>query len=174
MDTEVCSFLSTQDPSFDANRQLEVLEMEGEVAEWRLELARREAHEVARRLGVSHTSSDYDLPAPVNVTGLLPRPFPRPRAKDSPTDRLSPVPMDTIEEESTEPEETAEDITLRTNSTNTTEEHTKVERRPKTMIRNIERRKAKLRTRAAAKAEADKAVGLTGDDGGDLMNINDE
>lgn len=175
LDSEVCSFLKMHDRNFDGERQLKILEMEDEVAEWRLEHARRETEEAARRLEGTKAIANYDVPTPINVTGLLPRP--RLHTTDTPTgtptDRLSPVPMDTIEEEPAETEEAAEVIARRINSTNTARKQVKVERRSKTMIRNAERRKARVRTREATRAEAAEAEALTDGGGGGLMDTND-
>ena len=170
MDSEVCSFLKMHDQNFDAEKQLKILEMEDEVAEWRLEHARRETEEAARRLEGNRSAANDDVPPPINVTGLLPRPhtYITGTPTGTPTDRLSPVPMDTIEEEPVETEEAAEIIARRINSANATRKQIKVERRSKTMIRNAERRKARVRARETARAEAP-----TADDGGGLMDTDD-
>ena len=176
MDSEVCAFLKTKDRRFDAEKQLEILEMEHEIAEWRLEHARREAVEAARLVGVGNTNdqnatprahrvalagsggqedgprapASYSLPALVDVTGLLPRP--RPRAEDNSENPLLPGPMDTIEEELNE-EETAEAIAREIDNMETTEEPAKVGKKSKAKIRDARRKKARVRAMETAKAE---------------------
>lgn len=107
MDSEVCAFLRTQDRTSDAEKELEVLEMENDIAKWLLEHARREAIETARMVeandaadhetnprtqptavvglgdqeDIRMNSVNYYLPAPVDITGLLPPPSPH--AEDS-------------------------------------------------------------------------------------------
>ena len=178
MDSEVCAFLKTQDRKFDDKKELEFLEMTEEMDEWRLEHARREAIDSAR-LAEEDDADDrlllrphpvttvryvvpgdareknfhYDLPAPVDVSGLLPPP--RPHTEDSPTDALSPVPLNSVEEESaetTEPEETAEAIALRINSISVEEEQ-KVDKRSKNKKRNLQRKKARARAKETPKTE---------------------
>lgn len=172
MDSEVCAFLKMRVPSYEAEKALEILEMGNEIAEWRLENARRESsaddqESIANKdpntaVGFRDQEEtqqnlvDYELPGPVNITGLIPPP--RPRAEDSRTD-LSPDSLSTIEEEPEETEETAETLARRIEDLNTTEEQTKVEKMSKTKRRNLQRRKAKARASEAAKAK-----GLAGDD----------
>lgn len=157
MDSEICAVLNLKDRSFDAERQLGILEMKDEIDEWRLEEAKRKAEEALRVLAGENTD---DLPALVDVTGLIPRL--RPFAKDSPVGRLSPELMDTIVEESEETEETAEAIAPRSDSVDTTEDRVKAKRKSVKMM-NTPRRKDTVGTNAAAKVES-----ASTDNGGDL------
>lgn len=177
MDAEVCAFLETRDRTFDAEEQLEILENEEEIAEWRLEQERREADEDVSMLGEDdadeydtnpHTdltatvgSEDrqdvpeafrtHELAVSVDVTGLLPPP--RPPAKDSPESPLSPNTLDAIEEELAETEETAEAIARRIGSMNTTGVQAQVGKKSKAKIRDMRRKKAIARAKGASNAE---------------------
>ncbi len=178
VDSEVCAFLKTQDRKFDDEIELEILEMKEEIGEWRLEHARREAIEAARMAEeddandrsisrphpvtavgfvnpahVRGSPANYGLPAPVDVTGLLPPP--RPHAEDSPTGSLSCVALNAIDEECAErieTEETAEAIALRINGSNA-EENKKVDKRLKNKERNIQRKKARARAKETTNQE---------------------
>lgn len=173
VDSEVCAFLSTRDPNFDAEEQLANLEMREDIDELWLQNARQEAARMVEgenaddHLSMSHTRvtaafvfgvtqnaqdvpANSDLPAPVNISGLLPPP--RPSPEDSPADSVSPAPLDTIEEEPAVSEESVETLARRIEGMATTE-GTKVEKKSKTKKRNTQRKKAKARANEAAKAK---------------------
>ena len=98
-DADVCSFLNTRDRTFDAERQLKILENNKKIAEWQLEYERRERNEDEDMLATNDADDDDSIPrrrpdiavavpgdevdyqetwgshrlaVPVNVTGLLP------------------------------------------------------------------------------------------------------
>lgn len=179
MDSQVCAFLKTVDPTFNAEEQLENLEMKEDIAEWWLQNTRQEAASAlagAARMverenaddhdsiphkritaafvfgqDVQDTSTNAGLPAPVDITGLLPPA--RPSPEDSPTGTIMPDPLDTIEEEPSETEESAETLARRIEGLATTEKQIELEKKSKTKKRNAERKKAKARANEAARAE---------------------
>ena len=186
MDSQVCAFLKTVDPTFNAEEQLENLEMKEDIAEWWLQNTRQEAasaagatwmvergtaddhHSVPRRRitaafvfgqDAQDTSTNAGLPAPVDISGLVPPA--RPSLEDSPIGTITPARLDTVEEESAENEESAETLARRIKGTSTTEEPVHLEKKSKTQKRNTQRRKAKARANEAARAE-----GLAGSSGG--------
>lgn len=145
MDSEVCAILRTKDRTFDVQKQLEILEMKDEIGEWRLEHARREADQAIRthptaEVGfggqeeVPGNPASYDVPAPVDVSGLLPPP--RLRAKNSTMEQLRPIRLESTNEEAEGVEETAEAIALRIDSMDSTERQAKPEKKSKTRLRN--------------------------------------
>ena len=180
MDSQVCAFLKTVDPFFkNAEEQLENLEMKEDVAEWWLQNTRQEAASAATvgvRTVEGQTGDEHDaiphkritaalvfgqdaqdnftnsgLPAPVDISGLIPPA--RPSPEDSPTGTFTPAPLDTVDEEPAETEESAETLAWRIEGMTTSEKQVELEKKSKTKKRNTERRKAKARANEAARAE---------------------
>ena len=179
MDSQVCAFLKTVDPSFDAEEQLENLEMKEDIAEWWLQKTRQEAVSAAAGavLMVERESADDHATIPhkritaafvfgqdaqdtstnsgvasVDISGLLPSTPPGP--EDRPTGTIAPARLDTIEEEPAEIEESAETLARRIEGMTTTEEQISLEKLSQTQKRNAQRRRAKARVNEAARAES--------------------
>ena len=177
-DAEVCACLKSQEERLDAEKQLELLEMENEITAWHMEYESREAGEATSSIpglsvddysstnherrptgvrfgdqGTVRTDTTHEnLADPVDVSGLIPPR--RPHSEDSPTRSLSSVSLSTLEDDPLEAEESAEAIALRINSMSVTGQKPQVEKKSKTKKRNLQRKKAKARAKGAAKEES--------------------
>ena len=123
-DSEVCAYLKSVFPNFDAEGQLASLEMKEDIVQWQLQSMSQEAMSAAVVVGMSKRAiaDDHDsisqkrvtaafvygkdaqdassgpgLPVPVDISGLVPPP--RASFEDRPTRTINPTPLETIEEE---------------------------------------------------------------------------
>ena len=159
LDAEVCSFLRTRDRTFDAERQIKVLNIEKKLCEWQIEYMRREMNEKKEILGIGDpdpvSRTRYPITVPVDVSGLLPPSFDtihNPQSDDSSPRSISPDPTDRVESLS-EINESAEAIERRIENMGITGEPVKTERLSKAKIRDLRRKKAKDRAKDAGDAE---------------------
>ena len=147
-DAEVCGFLKVNSRKFDAESEFRILECEREVAEWRLEHARKQAFIATTSKVSGDVADDHDpdthpttadnekndeqilttnnFLAPIDISGLLPPP----RVKEGSTSQSSAAPMESIKEESEDTEETAKG---------------KVEKKSKSQKTDERKKKAKAR-----------------------------
>lgn len=200
MDSEVCAYFKSVVPDFDAEAQLANFEMKEDVAEWLFRNTRQEAISAAVAIGMSERAiadghhsiphkgitatfvfgqdaqdspASSGLPAPVDISGLLPPPHPSPGGSSTGTIRYRPAPLDTIEEEPAKiedsptgnitppPSNTIKDKAAKTEVSAQAlarwieglEEQLKPERQSKTKKRNTQRRKAKAKANEAATVE---------------------
>ena len=169
-DAEVCSFLKTRDRTFDAERQLKILDNEKLLRDWQLEYERREMNEniLATNDPKSVSRTRYPIAVPVDVSGLLPPTLPPPydnllraHSNDSSDHTISPDPIDRVESLS-ETNESAEAIARRIENMNISEKTVKTEKLSKAKIRDIRRKKAKDRAKEAADGKE-----TPGDDAGE-------
>ncbi|CAF9930889.1 hypothetical protein IMSHALPRED_008307 [Imshaugia aleurites] len=138
---EACAFLATRDRKFDAEKELEILEMEYDISapgDWSKQGERLERPCLSRR--GPDQSAEYGLPAPFDVTARLPPLLPC--AKNNQLVYLSSLAKDTIDEEPEETEETSEAIARRIESMDVAD--------GKTNMRNVQRRRAKVRANEVA------------------------
>ncbi|KAM0804557.1 hypothetical protein BDR22DRAFT_960162 [Usnea florida] len=168
LDGEVCSFLRTRDRTFDAERQMKVLNIEKKLCEWQLEYMRREMNEKKEILGIGNpdpvSRTRYPITVPVDVSGLLPPSFNTihtSQSGDSSPGTISPDPTDRVESLS-ETNESAEAIARRIEKTGITGEPVRTEKLSKAKIRDLRRKKAKDRAKEAGDAEES-----PGDDAGE-------
>ena len=173
IDAEVCSFLKTRDRTFDAERQLKILDNEAKLNQWQLEYEKREMNEDGYLVATDNPDpaapTRYPIAVPVDVSGLLPPLLPppynslyRPHSNDS-SRTISPDPIDRVESLS-ETNESAEAIARRIENMSIIGKPVKTEKLSKAKIRDIRRKKAKDRAREAGDAE--KAPGDDAGEGG--------
>ena len=169
-DAEVCSFLKTRDRTFDAERQLKILDNENKLSAWQLEYERREMAILATDNPDPDPVSDtrYPIAVPVDVSGLLPptlrlpyNTLYRPHSSDSSDRTISPDPVDRVESLS-EIDESAEAIARRIENVSITGKPVKAEKLSKAKIRDLRRKKAKERAKEAGDAKE-----APGDDAGE-------
>ena len=178
IDSEVCSFLKTRDRTFDAERQLKILDNEKKLSEWQFEYEKREMNDDGNTLAANNPEPvfrrRYPLAVSVDVSGLLPPLLPpsynilfgphlvntanRPQSEDTPdrppsTDSsprtLSPDPVERVES----PSEPAEEIARRIENMSVTGKPGKTEKLSKAKVRDLRRKKAKERAKEGGEAK---------------------